>query len=86
MHKIPAGTLLSVSYIPDGSFVLPILASLQSSSHQKHKVAARDWVESGLALLAAWLSTKLTMLSQLVPRINRAAATLYRGSHAERIS
>jgi hypothetical protein len=61
--------ILHVSYLPNGSFVLPIIGALQRSSNPKVRALAGSWRSSGLARLGASLSTKATMLGLLGRRL-----------------
>jgi hypothetical protein len=61
--------IIRIAYLPNGSFVLPIISRLQGSSNAQVRALAKAWNQSELSLLGASLSTKATMLGQLSRRL-----------------
>ncbi len=61
-------SILHVSYLPNGSFVLPIISRLQGSTKPHVRELAKKWSTTALSLLGASLSTKVTMLGLLATR------------------
>jgi len=61
--------IVRVAYLPNGSFVLPIIARLHGSSRPEVHGLAGTWERSELSLIGASLSTKATMLGHLSRRL-----------------
>jgi len=62
--------ILRVEYIPNGSFVLPILNRLQHTSSPSVRKLLEKWRDGELGTLGASLSTKLTMMSFILKRLH----------------
>jgi len=61
--------ILHIAYLPNGSFVLPIITRLKGSRDPKVRALAGKWQSSGLGRLGASLSTKVTMLGLIAGRL-----------------
>lgn len=61
--------VLHLAYLPNGSFVLPIIARLQGSAKPEVRALGQKWHGSDLSRLGASLSTKITMLGLLARRL-----------------
>jgi hypothetical protein len=69
VHRKEYVTFLKVAYLPNGSFVLPIISRLTGSTKADVRALAEKWRKSPTALLGASLSTKTTMLGLVAGRL-----------------
>jgi hypothetical protein len=70
-------TVLQIAFLPDGSFVLPVLGRLQGSKSARVRALAKQWAPSGLGDLACSLSTKISMLDLLAEQVNQSVGPLF---------
>lgn len=80
-----AKAFLRIAYLPNGSFVLPIIAAIQAHPNAEVKALATKWNRTELSLVGASLSTKITMLGLLSRRLYSALSPLVEelGQHTD---